>query len=86
MTRELARTKLNVDRIPLTHKRTDKIAMSYIDMIVSHMSTKLSEPDSVIIEQFQEGEAMYLIAKGECQVIVGEEHEERIKAVNKPEN
>ena len=40
--------------------------MSYIDMIVSNMKTQLNEPDSVIIEQFQEGEAMYLIAKGEC--------------------
>lgn len=37
------------------------------------MTTELSEPDSVIIDQFAEGKAMYLISKGECQVIVGEE-------------
>ena len=49
------------------------------------MSTKLSEPDSVIIEQFQEGEAMYLIAKGECMVIVGEESEDRFYKSNTTE-
>ena len=37
------------------------------------METKLSEPDAVIIEQYQEGQAIYLISKGECQVIVSEE-------------
>ena len=38
---------------------------NYIRMIVSHMTTDLQEPDSIIIEQYQKGEAMYLIAKGE---------------------
>jgi len=38
---------------------------SYIRMIVSHMTTDLQEPDSIIIEQYATGKAMYLIAKGE---------------------
>ena len=37
------------------------------------MITDLQEPDAVIIEQYDPGRAMYLIAKGECQVTVGEE-------------
>jgi len=37
------------------------------------METNLSEPDAVIIEQYREGEAIYLISKGECRVIVSEE-------------
>ena len=86
MTKELARRQLKDQKIPhaLHKKQEGPIALSYIDMIVSHMSTKLSEPDSVIIEQFQDGEAMYLIAKGECEVIVGEESEDRFKKKLKP--
>ena len=45
----------------------------YIRAIVSRMITDLQEPDAVIIEQYDPGRAMYLIAKGECQVTVGEE-------------
>ena len=45
----------------------------YIKAIVSRMITDLQEPDAVIIEQYDPGRAMYLIAKGECQVTVGEE-------------
>ena len=37
------------------------------------METTSSEPDAVIIEQYQEGSAIYLISKGECRVIVSEE-------------
>ena len=37
------------------------------------METTSSEPDAVIIEQYQEGQAIYLISKGECRVIVSEE-------------
>ena len=32
----------------------------------------MSEPDTVIIEQYQEGNSIYLISKGECLVIVSE--------------
>ena len=38
----------------------------YIKAIVSRMITDLQEPDAVIIEQYDPGRAMYLIAKGEC--------------------
>lgn len=44
-----------------------------IKPIVQRMETKLSEPDEVIIPQYDEGEAIYLISKGECLVIVSEE-------------
>ena len=37
------------------------------------METQLSEPDEVIIPQYSEGAAIYLISKGECLVIVSEE-------------
>ena len=37
------------------------------------MTTDLKEPDAVIIEQYDPGKAMYLIAKGECQVTIGED-------------
>ena len=45
----------------------------YIRAIVQHMTTNLQEPDAVIIEQYNPGKAMYLIAKGECQVTIDEE-------------
>ena len=66
MTIDLARQKLKSDGVVRTTGNERRVARSYIEMIVSHMSTQLNEPDSIIIEQFQEGEAMYLIAKGEC--------------------
>ena len=44
-----------------------------IKPIVQRMETQLSEPDEVIIPQYSEGEAIYLISKGECLVIVSEE-------------
>jgi len=34
--------------------------------IVYRMKTDLAEPDKVVIEQFSSGEAMYMVAKGEC--------------------
>ena len=37
------------------------------------METHLTEPDKVIIEQYTEGTAIYLISKGECRVVVSEE-------------
>ena len=43
-------------------------------LIVSQMKTDLREPDKVIIEQYQQGEALYLIAKGECQVSIEEDN------------
>lgn len=36
------------------------------------MEAKLSEPDAILIEQYQEGQAVYLISKGECAVEVSE--------------
>lgn len=81
--RDLAKLQLKQQKMQPT--RLDTLAKTYIDLIVSNMSTKLSEPDSVIIEQFQEGEAMYLIAKGECMVIVGEESEDRFYKSNTTE-
>jgi CRP-like cAMP-binding protein len=41
--------------------------------IVQRMETQLSEPDAVIIEQYSEGNAIYLISKGQCLVIVSED-------------
>ena len=41
--------------------------------IVQRMETQLSEPDAVIIEQYQEGNAIFLISKGECLVEVSED-------------
>lgn len=38
--------------------------------IVNRMEVVLCEPDKVIIEKYKEGNAMYLISKGECLVIV----------------
>lgn len=49
----------------------------YIRIIVSRMSTELVEPDYVVVDQYQEGTGMYLIAKGECQVVVGDENERK---------
>ena len=83
--RDLAKLQIKQQKIQPTSARSDQLAKTYIDLIVSNMSTKLSEPDSVIIEQFQEGEAMYLIAKGECMVIVGEESEDRFYKSNTTE-
>ena len=53
------------------------IERTILDAIVKKMTTDLAEPDVVIIEQFQDAEAMYLIAKGECEVMVGEESEKK---------
>jgi len=39
------------------------------------MKTHLAEPDQVIIENLVGGEAMYLIAKGECKVFIGEDQQ-----------
>ena len=39
-------------------------------MIASEMQTWLVEPDQVIIEKLTEGDAMYLVAKGECKVFI----------------
>ena len=83
--RDLAKLQIKQQKIQPTSAQSDRLAKTYIDLIVSNMSTKLSEPDSVIIEQFQEGEAMYLIAKGECMVIVGEESEDRFYKSNTTE-
>jgi len=44
-----------------------------IKPIVQRMETKLSEPDFIIIDQYTEGQAIYLISKGECRVIVSED-------------
>lgn len=44
-----------------------------IKPIVQRMETHLSEPDELIIEQYNEGNAIYLISKGECRVIVSED-------------
>ena len=38
------------------------------------MKTDLREQDKVIIEQYRPGEALYLIAKGECQVSIEEDN------------
>ena len=41
---------------------------------MQRMETQLSEPDEVIISQYSKGsEAIYLISKGVCSVIVSEE-------------
>ena len=50
-------------------------ADKYINLIVQHMTTDLQEPDSVIIDQYDVGTAMYLIAKGEVYVVVGDNNE-----------
>jgi len=44
-----------------------------IKPIVQRMETHLSEPDELIIEQYNQGNAIYLISKGECRVIVSED-------------
>ena len=44
-------------------------------MIASEMQTWLVEPDQVIIEKLTEGDAMYLVAKGECKVFITSKNE-----------
>lgn len=52
-------------------------------LIVSQMKTDLREPDKVIIEQYQQGEALYLIAKGECQVSIEEDNSAEMQSKKK---
>ena len=55
-----------------------------IKPIVQRMETQLSEPDQIIVKQYQEGNAIYLISKGECNVIVGEQSQKSIRVSTKP--
>ena len=41
--------------------------------IVKRMDTKLTPPDQVIISQYSEGKALYIISKGECVVTVNQD-------------
>jgi CRP-like cAMP-binding protein len=59
--------------IQRTKKMLELKEEELIKPIVQRMETQLSEPDKVIIEKYKEGNAMYLISKGECLVIVNEE-------------
>ena len=49
-------------------KNTKEIQNSLLRIIVSRMEMKLIEPEAIIITFLQEGEAMYMIAQGECEV------------------
>ena len=50
-------------------KRTLSWIESYLlDPIVAKITIELKGPDDMLIEKLQEGENLYIIAKGECSV------------------
>lgn len=78
LARKQVQSKMEVMRPGQTQSSMEeKMKKSILDAIVKRMVTQLAEPDIVVVEQFQEGEAMYLIAKGECEVMVGDESEKK---------
>ena len=58
--------------VSLGSKSLRQAESSYIHIMVSRMTTELMEPDHVVLDLFQPGNAMYLIAKGECQVSISD--------------
>lgn len=41
--------------------------------MVRGLKTRLCDPEEVVIRQYQKGEAIYLISKGECTVTVDQD-------------
>jgi len=56
--------------VPLTNSVIARREEELIMPIAHRMEALLCEPDKVIIEKYKEGNAIYLISKGECLVIV----------------
>lgn len=81
--KKLTQSQPGSDQQLVNSKQLKQIEESYIRIIVSRCQTELVQPDFVVVDQFAEGTAMYLIAKGECQVVVGDENDKKNKQNDK---
>lgn len=57
-----------------------EIDIQYIvSMIISKFKTELTEPEKILVEQFEETDTMFLLAKGACEVSIVDEKKNRHK-------
>ena len=64
----------------LTQEMGVEIDIQYIvSMIISKFKTELTEPEKILVEQFEETDTMFLLAKGACEVSIVDEKKNRHK-------
>ena len=50
-----------------------------VNMMVNKFKTELREPEYIVIEQYESTDSMFIIAKGECAVLVIDEKKDKKK-------
>ena len=65
----LVRQKFSNPRAAQARQYEDKLILP----IVKRMETKLTLPDTIVIQQYTQGEALYIVSKGECTVHVNQD-------------
>lgn len=62
--------------IPDIQDALPKLTKYFLSQFVKRMVPKLCRPDEVIIQNLDQGDSMYLIAKGECKATISTDAEE----------
>ena len=52
---------------------------SIVSMIISKFETELTEPEKILVEQFEETDTMFLLAKGACEVSIQDQKKNKYK-------